>query len=122
MNRSHLPARSPAAQGSSDDVFNAFTGTAGRLFNAITNANELHERNQFGIMPGMESVSDHLRRALQECGEPMSEIAERTGINKSVLSRFVSSGRELRSANLDRLCEYLGLRLTATPARKRKER
>lgn len=82
----------------------------------------LHERNQPDIIRGMESVSSHLRRALRECGEPMSAIAEQTGINKSVLSRFVSSGRAIRSDNLDQLCAHLGLSLTAKNTRKRKER
>lgn len=82
----------------------------------------LHERNPPGIIRGMESVSSHLRRALRECGEPMSAIAEQTGINKSVLSRFVSSGRAIRSDNLDQLCAHLGLSLTAKTTRKRKER
>ncbi len=82
----------------------------------------LHERNPPGIIRGMESVSSHLRRALRECGEPMSAIAEQTGINKSVLSRFVSSGRAIRSDNLDQLCAHLGLSLTAKTTRKRKDR
>ena len=82
----------------------------------------LHESNRSGIMRGMESVSSHLRRALRECGEPMSAIAEQTGINKSVLSRFVSSGRAIRSDNLDQLCAHLGLSLAAKTIRKRKER
>ena len=107
--KNHNVARTPGTQASG-------------VFNGSSANTLLQERNYFGTIPVMESVSDHLRRALQECGEPMSEIAERTGINKSVLSRFLSSGREIRSDNLDRLCDYLGLKLTAKPARKRKER
>lgn len=105
-----------------DNVRRANGAQVSDFFNGGSANTVLQERNESGIMPAMESVSAQLRRALLNCGEPMSTIADRTGINKSVLSRFLSSGREIRSDNLDRLCDYLGLKLTAKPARKRKER
>jgi plasmid maintenance system antidote protein VapI len=64
-------------------------------------------------MMGMATVTDQLRRAVEECGQTRYAISKATGIPASVLSRFVADGRGLRSENIDRLCAYLGLVLTA---------
>ncbi|MDZ4686817.1 MAG: helix-turn-helix transcriptional regulator [Planctomycetaceae bacterium] len=62
----------------------------------------------------MATVTDTLRRAVERCGETRYAITKATGIPASVLSRFVAGGRGLRSENIDRLCTYLGLKLTKT--------
>lgn len=69
------------------------------------------------MMP-MATVTDTLRRAVEDCGQTRYRIAKETGIPASVLSRFVASGAGLRSENLDRLCAYLGLVLKPGKARK----
>ena len=68
----------------------------------------------------MESVTDQLRRAVEGCGQTRYAISKATGVPASVLSRFVASGRGLRSENIDRLCAYLGLVLTAKAGKARK--
>lgn len=67
----------------------------------------------------MASVSETLRRAVRQSGETRYAIAKATGINPSVLSRFVVSGHGLRSHNIDRLADYLGLRLVPAKGKRR---
>ncbi len=73
-------------------------------------------------MMGMATVTDQLRRAVERSGQSRYAISKATGIPASVLSRFVASGRGLRSENIDRLCAYLGLVLTAKAGKTRKGR
>jgi hypothetical protein len=68
----------------------------------------------------MRTVSEQLRKAVEECGQTRYAISKETGIPASVLSRFVASGAGLRSQNLDKLCAHLGLTLTAKAAQPRK--
>lgn len=68
------------------------------------------------------TVTDTLRRAVERCGQTRYAISKATGIPASVLSRFVAGGRGLRSGNIDRLCDYLGLVLTKKPAKRGKGR
>jgi hypothetical protein len=73
-------------------------------------------------MMGMATVTDQLRRAVEGCGQTRYAISKATGVPASVLSRFVADGRGLRSENIDRLCAYLGLVLTAKAGKTRKDR
>lgn len=82
----------------------------------------MHYTNQWGRMMGMATVTDQLRRAVERSGQTRYAISKATGIPASVLSRFVASGRGLRSENIDRLCAYLGLVLTAKAGKARKGR
>jgi hypothetical protein len=60
------------------------------------------------------TVSEVLREAIETCGMNRADISRATGVNQSTLSRFVASGKGLRSENLDRLAEFLGLKLTGS--------
>jgi len=62
---------------------------------------------------GMATVTDQLRQAVERCGQTRYAIGKATGVPASVLSRFVASGRGLRSENFDKLCAHLGLVLSA---------
>ena len=70
----------------------------------------------------MATVTDKLRREVERCGQSRYAISKATGIPASVLSRFVAGGRGLRSENIDRLCDYLGLTLTRKPVERGKGR
>jgi hypothetical protein len=59
----------------------------------------------------MTTVSEQLRKAVENCGESRYAITKATGIDKAVLSRFVASGKAMRSENIDKLTTYLGLEL-----------
>jgi hypothetical protein len=75
-----------------------------------------------GYNPGMASVTATLRAALERCGRTRYAVSKATGIPESTLSRFVASGRGLRSENTDKLSAYLGLVLTMKPGKARKGR
>lgn len=71
-----------------------------------------------GYDGGMKTVTEQLRKAVEACGQTRYAVSKATGVPSSVLSRFVVSGRGLRSENFDRLCTYLGLVLVAKSKRK----
>lgn len=59
----------------------------------------------------MTTVSEQLRKALNECGKTRAEVARATGIPESVLSRFVNEINTLHGAHTDNLARYLKLKL-----------
>lgn len=82
----------------------------------------MHYANGWSSMMGMATVTEQLREAVRGCGQTRYAISKATGVPASVLSRFVASGRGLRSENIDRLCDYLGLVLMTKPGKARKGR
>jgi transcriptional regulator with XRE-family HTH domain len=54
-------------------------------------------------------LSDQLRLIIEDCGMTRYEIAKRTGIDQSTLTRFMSGERGLSTAALDTLGEFLDL-------------
>jgi hypothetical protein len=77
----------------------------------------LAQSDVVGYTPGMATVSETLRAALERCGQTRYAVSKATGIPQSVLSRF-ANGQPLRSENLDVLAGYLGLVLKPGKARK----
>lgn len=62
-----------------------------------------------------------MRKAIDESGESRYAIAKATGIDESALAKFYNGHRGITSDTLDRLGEYLGLRIvTERPAKKGK--
>ena len=59
----------------------------------------------------MKSMSAVIRQAVLDSGLPLLQIAERAGIERASLSRFVRGERTLRLDKADRLAKYLGLEL-----------
>lgn len=82
----------------------------------------MHFVNHNGTMMNMATVTDQLRRAVERSGQTRYAISKASGVDKAVLSRFVASGRGLRSESIDRLCAYLGLVLTTKAGKARKGR
>lgn len=74
-----------------------------------------------GVYSGMPTVTEQLRRAVENCGRTRYQISKQTGIPASVLSRFVAGGRGLRSESFDTLCSHLGLMLVEKPRRASKD-
>jgi transcriptional regulator with XRE-family HTH domain len=67
-----------------------------------------------------KELADQLRQAIDDCGLTRYEIAKRTGIDQSALGKFYNGQRGMNLKAAGKLCEYLGLRLTAErPARGR---
>ena len=59
------------------------------------------------------SVTERIRKAVIASGETHYRINKKTEIGTRVLDRFVRGGSGLRSGNIDKLCDYLGLELVA---------
>lgn len=58
-----------------------------------------------------ETVSEVVRRAIEESGVSRYELAKRSGVSQSVLSRFVAGDRSINLETLDRLAEVLGIEI-----------
>ncbi len=67
-----------------------------------------------------ESFSDQLRMAVKQSEHSLNAISRETGIDKSVLSKFVRGLRGMSLDSVDVLTEYLGLRLVTDDEPKRK--
>lgn len=70
----------------------------------------------------MKTISEQLRSSIEACGMTRAELSRASGVPESALSRFVVSGQELRTGNVDRLCRTLGLVLAAKSDKARKGR
>lgn len=64
----------------------------------------------------MRTISEQLLREIKTCGITRYRISQDTGIEESVLSRFVTGKRGLGMEAIDKLAVYFGLEL------KRKEK
>jgi transcriptional regulator with XRE-family HTH domain len=64
-------------------------------------------------------ISDQLRAAIEAAGESRYEISKQTGINQSILSRFVRGETNLDGVNIDKLAAHLGLQLV--PAKQQRK-
>lgn len=58
-----------------------------------------------------ERFTDQLRFHIEESGLSTYRLEKETGVNNSILSRFLRDERGLSMDVIDRLCQYLGLRL-----------
>ena len=56
-------------------------------------------------------MTDQIRQAIDDSGVTRYRIALDTGIDESALAKFYNGHRGLSMDNLDRLCEFLGLRI-----------
>ena len=69
----------------------------------------------------MTRLTDPLRTAIAESGLPLLTLAERTGVQRASLMRFLRGERSLRLDKADILAEFFGLTLQpAKPKRKGK--
>lgn len=60
------------------------------------------------------SLSNQVRKAVEECGMSRYAISKATGIGQAALSRFVSGERGMELATLDRLADFLDLNITTS--------
>jgi plasmid maintenance system antidote protein VapI len=70
-------------------------------------------------------ISDVLRQAIIDSGLPLLQIAEKTGVERASLSRFVAGKRSLRLDMADKLAAFFGLALIKTetkPTEKKSKR
>ena len=55
--------------------------------------------------------SDALRKTILSCGMTRYEIAQRSGVSESILSRLINGHGGITVSTLDKLAPVLGLRL-----------
>ncbi|MEO0483833.1 MAG: helix-turn-helix domain-containing protein [Planctomycetota bacterium] len=65
----------------------------------------------------MSSVMDQLRAAVDSSDESAYAIAKGSGVDRSQLSRLLSSERDLSMESAERLADYLGLEIVVRPKR-----
>ncbi len=58
-----------------------------------------------------KKLTDQIRRAIDDSGLTRYRIAQETEIDESTLGKFYNGRRGLSLDNIDRLSEYLGLRI-----------
>lgn len=58
-----------------------------------------------------KTMTDQIRKAIDDCGQTRYRIAKETGINESQLAGFYNGTRGISLEALDRLGSYLGLRI-----------
>jgi len=68
---------------------------------------------------GMDRIklSDQIKEAINRCAISRAEIARRTGIAESTLSRFVAGTAGMTLKHLDQLTDLLGLNITTGPTK-----
>ena len=57
-------------------------------------------------------LSEQLKKAIEDSDFSQYRIAKETGVAQSTISQFLNGKRSLSLANIDKLCEFLGLQLT----------
>jgi plasmid maintenance system antidote protein VapI len=65
-------------------------------------------------------LSDQLRQAIEDAEESRYRIAQDTGLDQAVLSKFVLGQRGVSLDTIDVLGEYLGLSISTDKHRTRK--
>jgi plasmid maintenance system antidote protein VapI len=63
------------------------------------------------------TVSDQLRRAIEESGLTRYEIWKRSGVDQGALSRFINNKQSLTLEMVDKLADVLGLELVSNTSK-----
>jgi transcriptional regulator with XRE-family HTH domain len=66
------------------------------------------------------NLSDQIRQAIEKSGKTRYAISKATGIAEATLSRFMTGERGLPMKTLDKLGDYLDLRVAAVRRRRDK--
>lgn len=61
---------------------------------------------------GRPKISEELRQAIRDSGLSLYRISQDSGVAYATLHRFAAGKRAVSMNVMDKLCAYLGLRLT----------
>ncbi len=64
------------------------------------------------------NIAETVRKAIAECGMSRYELAKRTGVSQSTLSRFALGKSSLTLEKLDALASVLGISVTVKRSRR----
>ena len=67
-----------------------------------------------------KKMADQIRQVIDDSGQTRYRISKETGIDESALAKFYNGHRGLSMDALDRLSEYLGLRIVMDRKPKKK--
>lgn len=67
--------------------------------------------------PRMPALLDELRSAIDSSGKTRYRIAKETGVAQSQLSRLMRGKAGMSIENVERIAEFLGLRIVLEPKR-----
>ena len=70
----------------------------------------------------MGKMSDAIKKAIKASEQTPYGIAKGTGIARSQVSRFLSDKRTLNAETIEKLADYLGLKITIEPDTKKKRK
>lgn len=70
--------------------------------------------------PGMGQLTKAIAAAVRESDQTPYAIAKGSGVARSQLSRLLSGERGMTADTIERLADYLGLRITIEPKAKAK--
>lgn len=80
-------------------------------------------RQRMGYIVSMGQLTEAIAAAIKASDQTPYAIAKGAGVARSQLSRLLSGERGLDTETIERLADYLGLRITIEPkAKTRKER
>ncbi len=69
----------------------------------------------------MKTLPDQLRDAIIRSGESVYSVAKRSGVDTSVLGRFVRGERGIGLGTAAKVCTYMGLALTGAKLKRPKQ-
>lgn len=69
----------------------------------------------------MAGLLDEIRRAVDTSGKTRYRIAKESGVSAGQLSRLVNGERGMTVETIERLAEYLGLKISIQPKNKTKK-
>ena len=67
------------------------------------------------------TMSDQVRRAIENCGMTRYAIAKASGLSEGGLSRFMAGQRDMNLRTLDKLAPVIGVRLVVDRPKSRRK-
>ena len=67
------------------------------------------------------TMSDQVRRAIENCGMSRYAIAKASGLSEGGLSRFMAGQRDMNLRTLDKLAPVIGVRLVVDRPKSRRK-
>lgn len=68
----------------------------------------------------MNTMSNQVRQAIDNCGMTRYAIAKATGVSEGALSRFMSGDRDMTLRTLERIALLIGVSLTVKRPKRKK--